>query len=158
MVRKTKRMRKTNVRKEKVRPLSIGKSENSSSPTNIVKILKTLVQGRSKCSILSSSSSSPILLCTKCYFAWWRDIFCTSSSGFKKDTILKISCIFFIVVDLMQQDEETEGKGNEENGKEGENGAEGENHLEKLICCRDGSIIIYNRFLSYIMTHICVII
>ena len=58
----------------------------------------------------------------------------------------------------MQQDEETEGKGNEENGKEGENGAEGENHLEKLICCRDGSIIIYNRFLSYIMTHICVII
>ena len=42
----------------------------------------------------------------------------------------------------MQQDEETEGKGNEENGKEGENGAEGENHLEKLICCRDGSIII----------------
>ena len=43
----------------------------------------------------------------------------------------------------MQQDEETEGKGNEENGKEGENGAEGENHLEKLICCRDGSIIIY---------------
>ena len=45
----------------------------------------------------------------------------------------------------MQQDEETEGKGNEENGKEGENGAEGENHLEKLICCRDGSIIIYGQ-------------
>ena len=45
----------------------------------------------------------------------------------------------------MQQDEKTEGKGNEENGKEGENGAEGENHLEKLICCRDGSIILTPR-------------
>ena len=68
MVMKTKRMRKVKLKKARESLLSMGKSENSSSPTNMVKVLKTLVHGLSKCSILSSSSSSessPIMLCRK---------------------------------------------------------------------------------------------
>ena len=36
----------------------------------------------------------------------------------------------YVIYDLMQQDEEAEGKGNKENGKEGKNGEEGYKHLK----------------------------